>query len=1402
MRTTSTLVLAGAALAIATLLTSHTSLAKDNPFEKCPRVKGTTESLKQLPGDVGDDLQVAGGVCLVNAGTFKWRHVNILEGGTLSFQDETIDFWADGILVEKGGALIAGTPAAPIGTKAGAVVTIHLYGKDQGASPFGNKSAGLGILCKSGPTCGVPEALWHANMNMATHEPVPVAQARTIDQINAEPYPGKTEKITLGADYFYGYHPLPFDDGREEGYFGYKVLGVSYGGTLKLFGKKGVCTSNCGLPSTTGQSWVRLAETLTPDEAGSRTRTLKLDAPVDWKKGDQIVVTTTDYLPGHSEQLTVAADTNNGTSVTISTYDDALGESRGDPDDPNAQHPPDPARTQKVRYSHNGQRYSLAAVSDGILDPTLKASGAETRAAVGLLTRSIRIVSEGNALGQSLNQAARERPEDGYFGGHVVIRQGFQAFQMQGVELYQLGQGGRLGHYPIHFHHARRTPKDTFVKDCAIHDSMTRWIVLHGTHDVTLARNVGYKSIGHGYYLEDASEINNTFDANLGILARAAVMNADGTPQRDNPRKVPGILAAPDREPSTQRSRSVERVPYRSDYDHPTVFWITNGWNDFRYNMAAGAGACGVAYWLLPAYNSTMSRDMKWTSYASMQTGLARAAMTPLKSFIGNSAVATQLSFNTVGDTAPCFGIGNPDPLRPDQPRVTPYLEPVFNRLAPDFPQGDPNSPAVIAARAALSNYYPNIDPGGGRFATQCGDGTDERDCSVLPKRCSSGGDSETSCMITKIDGYTSSFHWAEFNFAAMWLRPQWYLVTNSVLSDVQGGGLNFVTGGGYSASDRINGHWAVVQKSVFIGQSQGEQSVFALNGGPINPRGLQCAGVNDGNGFATLPGNYCLVPEEGVSFPISNFGMSQRLFSVYDGPAFQDSNAYLNIKKRVIDDCVPRVDTANRVGTCNPPVPWTDRQGLKRLQSHWLAGLVQGLPKMKQGAAEVGYMPNAAIGWKQPNGFYYPPAFHSDRLFFGGDVEIRHFVIEPVFREPTPAAPKLFITAAETTAVSEHFTLFNTELFKGFTDVDRQTVLNDDDGSLTGYRDTISVNLDPFFTGPREVIECLSDATARTSPYEHVTTVIYPRCAVEGTCSRSYEKPPIPNPHEGDWDRACSSPECYGVPLVRQHLTKADGGEAKSIFMMGQAIGQRNSLTVNHGTYYVDTTKGRRVQEQAVYPPNNDCNISVFRKGEVYNLFLIFGKPSTKQTYQIFVGKNAAFDAARDVWITQADIRIDPIKFTDGAAPPASWKPTYDRGTGILTVTLDFGAVANLDVALKSAREENCRPKTFCEWKDDGNAGAGSCREIVTKSEGVCRWAVKDVDCPSGGGCYGIGFRLPPEFSTDPATDPRPAPVCLKTTDADFTSWNVPMAAVAASLAGNCPPQGEVPRDGFCDSP
>lgn len=47
--------------------------------------------------------------------------------------------------------------------------------------------------------------------------------------------------------------------------------------------------------------------------------------------------------------------------------------------------------------------------------------------------------------------------------------------------------------------------------------------------------------------------------------------------------------------------------------------------------------------------------------------------------------------------------------------------------------------------------------------------------------------------------------------------------------------------------------------------------------------------------------------------------------------------------------------------------------------------------------------------------------------------------------------------------AVANRYSTWNSPLFSGFTDIDRQTELNDDDGSLSGLVNTVSVNQDPF---------------------------------------------------------------------------------------------------------------------------------------------------------------------------------------------------------------------------------------------------------------------------------------------------------------------------------------------------
>lgn len=1343
-----------------------------------------------LPAGNGGDLLVTG-MCTVDgtapSGTYLYKNVNIIStgtsNGTLLFQDAVINFWAESILVENNGSLLAGTPGTPIGT-AGGQLTIHLYGKDQGTGS--GSSGGQGIVCKTpvsstvGP-CGVPSSIWNSN-TMSMTDPTSCTQSSL---------PGTV------TDCFYQYMPLDYDGGGPPyGYFGYKVLAVSYGGTLQLFGKKGA-TYHTVKPSTSSTSWARLNSNVTTGGTS-----LVLDRSVDWQAGDQIVLSTTDYLPGHSEQLTIASvSTSNGVS-TITT-------------------------TAGAAYAHNGTTYDLKAVPSGTgpdQDPNVICSGTqtrcvETRAAVGLLTRSIQIVSGGDTLqspfpGYSSCMSgtpptcSSSAGDCYYFGGHTLVRQGFNKFQVQGVEFYQLGQGGRIMHYPVHFHMARQTPSATFVKDSSVWDSMTRWYTIHATQGVTLARNVGYLSIGHGYYFEDGTETNNLLSANLGVFARAAVVNDQ------NPRCVPGILAEP------YQVDGFDQIPFSTDSDHPTAYWMTNGWNDFQYNVAAGTGMCGMCYWLTPAGNSGASRSEYWTSYSAEQLVTqpnnggdvwTRAGTTPLKSFVGNSCVSSQNAFITIGQTSPCFGVvANADAGAPQVKQV-------------------PNPLAPIPSDSNYDSYYPKVNPGGSRQATRCPAGTD---CSCsdptgasCPNKmpgvpvCAAG--SMQDCMVTQLNHFTTSFTWAQTNVSAMWLRPQWYLVSNSAITDVQNGGLTMVSGGGYTNSDQIPGYWALALKNVFVGSTQ-PSNPYALNAGPFNPMSLQsdptltCALRTDNN----MPdGQFCLNVNQGIAMSLDAFAVNQRLFNIYDGPSFQDSNAFLDITPTTLTNCAP---TSGGGG------------GAACQSMGWMYGNTNGVPLDPVSTTYQPYLPNAAIAWKQPNGFFYPPAFHSSNLFFN-NVGIQHFVIEPLFNPGTYdtdgslAATRYFNDAGGASGVGG--------MFNGFTDIDRQTELSDDDGSLTGllgapiphtslHRPAISVNKDPFFSAPVQTVECASDlldnmpqpwgtcnlpeplcGTANTSPYDYVTAVVYPsNTDGNGSCA------PQPN-----WAVDCTGPNCYGVPLIRQDLVPSDDNSAPFIRMASQADCQRSSLTVNNGTYYIDTAVSLATQNMWDFTPPG---VNVFTAGNTYYTFLLFAKPTTVQTYQLYVGTGFNPADTSQLWVTRVDKGPSPFVFykdtTDTMVPCSARKPgtnfgwcyNYDASGGFLSVTMDMG-FSTFAKEYAEATEQQCQPESFCSWNSSSKSCGCSLKSNdlgYNECQYACsNWATKAIDCPwdssdfptgPTGACYGFGFTLPGTFMA--ADQAPPGATCLT----EDLTWNVPLTAASSTVAGNCAyTQSMLPTGSFCTS-
>lgn len=1335
-------------------------------------------------GSSTTDLQVTG-PCEVKAGTYTFHNVDIFSRptqnsrGTLSFDDAKIDFYAESIVIENRGSLIAGSPTQPIG-KNGGVVTIHLWGAKNDA----------GIICTK-DNCDVPDDIWSTN-------PAPPMMNPPLNPATCTLPP---RRLPGGVnDCFYAYDTLDDSDKNKPAYFGHKVLALSYGGTLQMFGKKGATYSGSEIsackeddPSCSGTSWVRLNAVLSPGD-----QELKVDGAVDWQQNDHIVVTTTDYLPSHSEELIISKPPTFASGVTTIDFTNADGGGG-------------------AKWPHNGQQYDFAEVVPARLG--LSQTKAETRAAVALLSRSIRIVSQGDEPTDAFTEAPGN-----YYGGHTIVRQGFLSYQVQGVEFFQLGQGGAIMHYPVHFHMARQTPitpgpltpPPTFVKDSSIHDSMTRWITLHATQGVRLARNVGYLSIGHGFYLEDATETNNQLFSNIGIMARAAVDNAQ------NPRKVPGILTAktPIEEDPNGNTLGFDNFPYYSDSNNPAVFWITNGWNDFQYNMAAGAATCGSCYWFVPAAISGMSLTEKWFGYASEQDGVGRAGISPLKTFIGNSCSSAMNAFTVNSTTTACNGVNQVNPAG-YQPNSVLSMIPSEGAQKAYFYN---NKKQLVVDPL----YWPTVS-GGGRLATRCKAADQgkvfEPDCSTVAK-CSNGN--EKNCDVTVIDKFTTGFNWAQQNFAAVWMRPFWSLVINSVIHDVQNGGVNFVTSGDFSKSSVINGFWAVARKNVFIGSTQTDNPL-ASNAGAFNPFVSANYSGPDGNGKLTgfkcgvdpVSGNYnpsyCLSHDDGVAVQLSNFSVSQRFFSVYDGPAYQDSNAYLNIHPVYLTS--DGTATGGVITGCQP----STLNGNPCVNSGFMNGGQPGI--LADQINQRCFLPNAGIGWKQPNGFYYAPAFHSLNLFFDS-VDIRHFVTEPLFLLGT------FDTDVE--ALKKQYCYWGAlpqpGTFTGFTDIDRETVLNDDDGTLTGLTasvpttiataaptttaavgETISVNKEDFFDAPIETPECASDAplnpgmdakcapnTAKTSPYEYITASIFPECALQVPETKA----PLRLCADGNWGNACTTSDptqvnsCVGVPLYRQYLISGETpGLKQQKRMMGQSTFQRSGLTVNHGNYYIDTTVSKATQMN-----EGAKSVNVFTGGQKYDLFFLYAKGTTKQTYSLWVGNN--FNVAKNLNFGYVNIDTAQYDFKQSGTGklPAGWTAPPPVN-GILTITVDMTSLAKeFDLTQPKANplgDSLCQPATMCDWNktsnkcecnitDTRNYLYDDCHEKnAAGDDAICSWSVKDLDCPAKG-CPAIQITFPNGFKPDDATDHHRPATAQFSSDPNFAkNWNIPFELQKSDIAG-----------------
>ena len=219
------------------------------------------------------------------------------------------------------------------------------------------------------------------------------------------------------------------------------------------------------------ETWVKLSATAA---AGSQRVTVA--KPVGWKVGDKVIVTATNRQQGgrgvndsilngtiipRTEESTIVEISPDGQTITLA---DAL------------------------RYEHRGAA-----------DPS------ERRGEIANLSRNVVVESA---------------DPDGV-RGHTMYHHGSRG-SIGYAEFRHLGKAAGLGRYPIHFHLVKDTMRGTFVQGASIWDSANRWITVHGTEYMVIRDTVGYQSLGHGFFLEDGSEIYSLFHNNLGVQAYVA----------------------------------------------------------------------------------------------------------------------------------------------------------------------------------------------------------------------------------------------------------------------------------------------------------------------------------------------------------------------------------------------------------------------------------------------------------------------------------------------------------------------------------------------------------------------------------------------------------------------------------------------------------------------------------------------------------------------------------------------------------------------------------------------------------------------------------------------------------------------------------------------------------------
>ena len=102
------------------------------------------------------------------------------------------------------------------------------------------------------------------------------------------------------------------------------------------------------------------------------------------------------------------------------------------------------------------------------------------------------------------------------------------------AEFRHLGKEGVLGRYSLHYHLCGDTDGAARWSEPRL-NTANRWLTIHGTNYLVVRDCVGYQSVGHGFFMEDGTEVYNVLDHNLAVQAfRGKPLPKQGLPFDQN----------------------------------------------------------------------------------------------------------------------------------------------------------------------------------------------------------------------------------------------------------------------------------------------------------------------------------------------------------------------------------------------------------------------------------------------------------------------------------------------------------------------------------------------------------------------------------------------------------------------------------------------------------------------------------------------------------------------------------------------------------------------------------------------------------------------------------------------------------------------------------------------------